>query len=390
MRRLAIVTTHPIQYYAPIFQLLSRRGKIDLKVFYTIGMANYASKIDPGFGRSVDWDIPLLDGYPYSWADNSAADPGTRDFRGIVTPKLVNQLNEWEPDAILVFGWAYLSHLKILLHFKNKVPVYFRGDSTVLNEPLGIKKILKLVFLRWVYSHVDHVFFVGINNKAYFTRYGLKNTQLTFAPHAIDNERFVIDRGGESSQLRRSLDLEDQDILILYAGKFEMVKNVPLLLSAFIALNRANVHLLLVGNGEYEIQLKNAASKSPMPDNIHFLDFKNQTYMPVIYQSADLFCLPSKSESWGLSVNEAMACGKAILASDKVGCAADLVKPGENGAVFRSDDADSLTQCLRLLTADRTALTDMGKRSRSMIAQWSFLNIVKAIENKIVAEDDHR
>ena len=383
MKKLAIISTHPIQYYAPVFRLLSQRKKIEIRVFYTLGIEN-SSKYDPGFGKTVSWDIPLLDGYPYEWANNIAANPGSNHFNGIVTPKLTGQVNDWQPDAILVYGWAYQSHLKVIRYFKNKIPVYFRGDSTLLNEPVGVKRFIKTVFLRWVYKHIDHAFYVGKNNKAYFVKYGLPEKQLSFAPHAIDNERFKTDRSEEVAELRSSLKIKEDDILILFAGKFEPVKNVELLLSAFISLNRKNVHLLLVGNGVDEDQLKSVAGNSAVAGNIHFLDFKNQSYMPVLYQAADLFCLPSKSETWGLSINEAMACSKAILASDRVGCAVDLVKNGQNGAIFKAGDVNDLTENLRKLTNNKDELDKFGEQSRIIIKDWDFLNIAKAIENKLL------
>lgn len=385
MKRLAIITTHPIQYYAPVFKLLHERGNIRIKVFYTLG-SGHTAKYDLGFGKTVNWDIPLLNGYNYEWVNNTASDPGSHTFNGIINPGLTTMVMEWLPDAVLIYGWAYRSHLKALLYFKNKLPVYFRGDSTLLNETKGIKKAAKYIFLRWVYSHIDHAFYAGKNNKAYFLLYGLKEKQLSFAPHAIDNERFSQNKHKDVAELRKSLNIQKEDIIILFAGKFDVVKNVELLLQAFINLNRQNVHLLLVGNGVNEAILKDQAKKSKVSGNVHFLDFKNQSYMPVLYQAADIFCLPSKSETWGLSINEAMACGKAILASDRVGCAADLVKSGENGFVFKTDNLDSITYYLQKLIDDRELLNKMGEQSGIIIKEWTFMAIAKAIENKLLNE----
>jgi glycosyltransferase involved in cell wall biosynthesis len=386
MKKLAIITTHPIQYYAPIFQLLYQRQIIDVKVFYTLGQQD-GIQHDPGFDKAISWDIPLLQGYPFEWAANTSPKPGTRSFKGIVTPALHIQITNYNPDALLVFGWAYRSHLDILRRFHQRTPVFFRGDSTLLTGKSTLKKILKYFFLKWVYSHIDHAFYVGKNNKAYFLNYGLKPGQLSFAPHAVDNERFSSNREKEASELRTSLGLDSNDILILFAGKFEPVKNVSLLLSAFISLYRPNVHLLLVGNGIEEPAIREQAGTSPHPANIHLMDFKNQSYMPVLYQAADLFCLPSKSETWGLSINEAMSCGKAILASDKVGCAADLVHNGINGARFREGDLEDLSDQLERLTGDREVLQNLGQHSRSIIQDWTFQRIAEAIECRMLNPD---
>ncbi|MEO6981197.1 MAG: glycosyltransferase family 1 protein, partial [Mucilaginibacter sp.] len=79
MKKLAIITTHPIQYYAPIFRLLQQRNNISIKVFYTLGETT-APKHDPGFGKAVSWDIPLLDGYDFEWLKNVAPTPGSHYF----------------------------------------------------------------------------------------------------------------------------------------------------------------------------------------------------------------------------------------------------------------------------------------------------------------------
>ena len=386
MKKLAIITTHPIQYYAPVFRLLHARGIIGIRVFYTLG-ASDGPQNDPGFGLDITWDIPLLEGYEYEWVENIAATRGSANFGGIVNPRLIAQINAWQPDAVLVVGWAYDSHLKALKHFKNKIPVYFRGDSTLTDQKTGLKSLLRLLFLKQVYRNVDHAFYVGQNNKAYFKKYGLKDHQLTFAPHAIDNDRFKQDRQQEADALRLSLNVLSDDTLIVYAGKFKPAKNVDLLLSAFIKINKPSTHLLLVGNGEDEQALKKAASESNIAPNIHFTDFKNQSYMPVIYQAADLVCLPSeKNETWGLCINEAMACSKAVLVSDKCGCAIDLVQNGKNGFIFKSGSIDELATGLTTLTMDGTMLKQYGEASAKKIEPWNFLNIATAIENQLLHE----
>src|ERR1700749_546722 len=102
MKRLAIVTTHPIQYNAPLFSLLARGGKVIPKVFYTWSQSRDGAKFDPGFGQKIKWDIPLLEGYEYTFVNNTAADPGNHHFKGIINPTLNKEIEEWNPDAILM------------------------------------------------------------------------------------------------------------------------------------------------------------------------------------------------------------------------------------------------------------------------------------------------
>ncbi|HAL82203.1 MAG TPA: hypothetical protein DCO83_08180 [Mucilaginibacter sp.] len=163
---------------------------MNIKVFYTWG-ENATDKFDPGFNKKIEWDVPLLDGYQFEWVKNSSKNPGSHHFKGINNPDLINQIMVWQPDALLVYGWGYQGHLKAIRHFKNKIPVLFRGDSTLLDEKKGIKLLFKSAFLKWVYRHIDHAFYVGANSKAYFKKYGLREDQLSFAPHAVDNDRFA-------------------------------------------------------------------------------------------------------------------------------------------------------------------------------------------------------
>ncbi len=387
MKKLAIITTHPIQYYAPIFRLLHQRNKIDVKVFYTAGDQG-ADTYDPGFGKSISWDVPLLDGYPFEWAVNTAAKPGSHHFSGIQNPCLIERIDNYRPDALLVFGWAYQSHLKVLRHYHNRLPVYFRGDSTLLDEKGLLKPLLKKWFLRWVYRHIDHAFYTGTENKRYFKQYDLLENQLTFAPHAVDNSRFAEDRSAEADALRSRFGIKPNSILILFAGKLEPKKDPMLLQSAFLDLGQKNIHLLFAGNGFLEANLKSQVSNLKSA-NIHFIDFQNQTQMPVLYQACDLFCLPSKGpgETWGLAVNEAMACGRAVLISNKVGSAIDLVRPGINGYIFKSGNLNHLREKLEHLTTDKRMLSQFGKKSAELIKTWNFTAITLAIEKLIAKEN---
>src|SRR5579875_1232003 len=111
MKKLAIITTHPIQYYAPVFQLLHQQKKLKIRVFYTLGESGL-NPHDPGFGRNIYWDIPLLKGYACQFQKNTAPKPGSDRFFGIKNPYLIKEIKAWKADAVLVYGWAYLSHLK--------------------------------------------------------------------------------------------------------------------------------------------------------------------------------------------------------------------------------------------------------------------------------------
>jgi len=376
MKKLAVIITHPIQYYAPLFKLLSERNKIQIKVFYTWEQAK-EKVFDKKFGKEIKWDIPLLEGYDYIFVKNISKNPGSGSFKGVVNPTLNSEIEKWKADAILVFGWNHHSHFKAMRYFKGKIPVYFRGDSTLLDEKKDVKTFLRRLWLSFVYKYVDFAFYVGQNNKKYFLKHNLKEKQLIFAPHAIENERFFDKEGvykNKAVEWREKLKIKDKDIVFLFVGKFEKKKN-PLLLIE-IAKYFPEYKILFVGNGELETEMKQKAGK-----NVLFLSFQNQTQMPVIYRLANVYVLPSVfNETWGLAVNEAMACEKAILVSDKVGCAVDLVKNNENGFIFKSNNLEDLKEKIKLFENN---YTNFGKKSFEIIKKWSFDEIAKAIEDNL-------
>lgn len=377
MKKLAFIITHPIQYYAPLFQHINERQRIAIKVFYTKG--KFEQYFDEGFAKTIAWDIPLLEGYEYTFLKNSGGKlPG--QFFSIVNSDLIPAIEAWQPDAICVFGWNYYSHLKVMRYFKGKLPVLFRGDSTLLDSLPGYKKLLRRFFLRWVYHHVDIALAVGKNSAAYFKWCGLNDAQIIVAPHAVDNERFANSvNDDEVRALRISLQIPSDAMLVLFAGKFEPKKNPALLINAFLEAALKNAHLLMVGNGVLETSLKQLAGNA---SNIHFLPFQNQSKLPLFYHASDVFVLPSDGpgETWGLAVNEAMACGKPIIVSDKVGCAIDLVEPGKNGWIFPHGNQPALVEVLRKLNNQELA-NNMGHFSQQKITHFSFTNIASVIED---------
>ena len=415
MKKLAIITTHPIQYYAPVFKLLCERKKIEIKVLYTWSQAS-ASKFDRDFGREIEWDIPLLEGYDYEFIKNVSPNPGVYSFFGLINPSLISKIESFNPDAILINGWNYLSHLRAMIHFKGRIPVYFRGDSTLLDQNNKLKKRVRKILLKWIYSFTDKAFYVGTNNKAYFLAAGLKEEQLVYAPHTVNNDFFKENEPyfeAQAENRRRELGIEPGDFVCLFAGKFEPKKNPELLINAFIHINlqinkspnqqittspnqqiskspnpqiskspNPQIHLLLVGNGILENELHQMAAGNPL---IHFLPFQNQSLMPLIYRMADVFCLPSMgpNETWGLAVNEAMACGRPAIVSDKVGCAVDLIKPGENGYIFNHSSQSDLEKCLSLAFQNRQALILNRPQIQEFIQSWSIRECAEKIENEI-------
>ncbi len=384
--KLAIITTHPIQYNAPLFKLLADRGNIQVKVFYTWSQSA-ESVYDPDFGHTRSWDIPLLEGYEYEFIENISEAPGSDHFKGIINPTLNSKIEEWGADSILVFGWKFSSHLKALRYFKGKKKLIFRGDSTLMDDAPGfsIKKMMRRTLLTWVYSHIDIALYAGTKNKDYFLKHGVKPNELFLAPHCIDNNRFANNDSNfeaEARKWKKEIGIDSKPV-ILFVGKFLPKKN-PFLLIDSAGLFENKFNYLFVGNGELEDEMKQKAEKLT---NVYFLPFQNQSKMPVIYRMGDIYCLPSSGpgETWGLAVNEAMACSRPVIVSDKCGCAVDLVTD-KTGFIFESGNSKSLRGCLDAYSLmDEGNIKVMGTAAKSKIQEFSYEKQATALEKAVNA-----
>ena len=380
MFKIAIITTHPIQYNAPLFKLLNERKKVSSKIFYTWGQSK-SKLFDPGFGNEREWDIPLLEGYDYEFVENISRKHGSHHFKGIDNPSLIEKIKEYSPDAILIYGWNFKSHLKILTYFKNKKPIWFRGDSTLLDEPKGfsLKKIIRRQFLKWVYSHIDQALYVGKQNKEYFLKHGVKESQLKYAPHTVDINRFMDDELKKEEQAiiwRNEIGISDEMTVFLYAGKFYGLKQIDVLIHAFKKLPNSKCRLLLVGNGEQEQSLK---EMSLSDSRIIFQSFKNQSEMPWVYKAGNVFVLPSSSETWGLSINEAMASSRPVIATDKCAGSYDLIT-NETGWIVESGNIEELSHIMNYCCENPEKIKKMGVVAKENILKYNNDIVADTIE----------
>ena len=365
--RLAIVVSHPTQYYSPWFAWLTAHTSHELRVFYLWDFGVRAQR-DPQFGQTFAWDRDLLAGYAHEFVANRARDPSTHHFNGLDNPTLPARLRAWAPDAVLLFGYNYRTHARLIL--RPPAPLIFRGDSHLLARaaPRGLKRWL----LAHLFARFAAVTYVGEANRDYFRAYGVPEAKLFFAPHCVDDTHFTATdvHRAAAEALRGQLGL-GRCRVVLFAGKFVPAKQPRELLAAFHSLAPRDAALVFVGSGEEEAALRNAAATRPdLP--VHFLPFANQSEMPVRYLLADVFALPSRGryETWGLAVNEAMHLGVPCLVSDRVGCQQDLVTAGETGWVFRAEDAADLRA--NLASALAADLAPFRPRVAERIARYNY------------------
>ena len=347
MPRLAVVTSHPIQYQAPWFRALARQ--VDLVVFFA-HQQNARGQAAAGFGHEFEWDVPLLDGYQFEWLRNRSTRPGVDTFGGCDTPDIADRLRTGRFDACLVNGWYLRTYLQAVRACRRLgVPILMRGDSHLKTPRHPVISLGKHLPYRWLLGHVSAHLYVGEANRQYLRHYGVRPDRLFFAPHFVDNERFAAGAAearasGAVAALRRQLGAEAATRICLFAGKLIEKKRPADFIDAVARLQQTGAPVLgiVVGSGPLEGALIERAKARG--GRIGFLGFRNQSEIPACYAAADCLVLPSDGrETWGLVVNEAMACGVPTVVSDAVGCTEDLVD-ATTGAVYRVGDVGGLAE----------------------------------------------
>ncbi len=369
-RRLAVVLSHPVQYYSPWFRWLAAQTDLSLRVFYLWNFGVTAQR-DPQFEATFKWDLDLLSGYGHEFVPNTARDPGTHHFRGLVNPALPERLAAWRPDALLLFGYNWSSHLRALWWARRRgVPVLLRGDSHLLGR--GAPAWPKRLLLDLLFRQFAGFLCVGAANRDYFRALGVPDGRLFAAPHSVEHTRF--DPADEATrrtaaELRERLGLAGRRV-VLFAGKFHGRKQPVELLEAFLRVATPQDAMVFVGAGPERPKLE-ALAAGNAGAGVRFLPFANQTEMPSRYAMASIFALPSRGfyETWGLAVNEAMHLGVPCLVSDLVGCQRDLVLPGETGWAFPAADTAALAATLR--TALQTPPEELARLGRNALARAS-------------------
>jgi glycosyltransferase involved in cell wall biosynthesis len=373
---LAILTTHPIQYQVPLWQALAKDGTIPFEVWY---LSDHGTKhsYDEQFGKAFKWDLDTLAGYPHRFLQVNKNSSINR-FRGLrLTEPLDKLFREKNVKALWIQGWQVMAYWQAVWQaHRAGVQVWLRGESNDLAPPPSslLKRLAKRFLLSQLFSRIDHFLYIGQSNKRLYESYDVNSGQLHFTPYCIDNDRFwqqACKLHSERESLRREWNIPENAYCILFAGKLIAHKRPFDLIDAAKIASLSNIerslHLLFVGSGELGNSLRQncrivfdaehllttglsqGVIKSANQGNAisaSFVGFMNQTEISQAYVAADCLVLPSKHETWGLVINEAMASGLPCLASDTCGCSEDMIIPIDSRLRFRMGDISALASAL--------------------------------------------
>ena len=390
--KLAYFVTHPIPYQAPLLRKIAKKDSIDFKTFF-ISDHTVRPYFDTDFNQTTKWDTSLLEGYDYVILKKIFKSNRLGFFIPFVYG-ISKALREENWDAVWIHGYNHFSLIiALFLAPLYKIPVFFRAESTLLATK---SNFIKDIFIRLLIKLSSRLLYIGNSNKDYYLKYGATESQLFFTPYAVDNEiyRFTNQEKEEiSERLIKEINIDEETIIILFVGKLIDRKNPLLLLEAFYEVIRQQPQnkfvLLYVGTGPVLEQLENKIKHYNLDSIVKIVGFKNERELRDYYAIANLLVLPSKEETFGLVVNEAMSAGTAIIASNVVGSSRDLVINGinGNGFIFESENLESLTSMLKKALSNKAALLNMAKKSEEMIKVWDYEKDIEGIISALDSND---
>jgi glycosyltransferase involved in cell wall biosynthesis len=345
--RVGLLDSHPIQYQAPWFRALA--AQCDLHVFFAHRQSP-AQQADAGYGVAFEWDLDLLAGYRHTLLANVSRKPNVFSFAGCDTPEIADHIATGAFDAWINSGWYLKSYWQAMLACKRHgIPVFARGDSQLA----GSRGRLKLAAKSFIYPPLlrsfDGFLSVGRRHEEYLRHYAVSEDKIHFVPRFVDNEYFrdrALAAVPTRTELRASMGATATDRVALFVGRFvEFKRPLDLLRGIAASAHRARTIAAFAGAGPLEPEIRRAAEQLGV--RVALRGFRNQSQLPSTYAASDFLVLPSSAEeSWGLVVNEAMACGRPVIASDAVGCAPDLIDATTTGLTYPVGDIEALARAI--------------------------------------------
>jgi glycosyltransferase involved in cell wall biosynthesis len=371
--RILAVAAHPVQYMAPIFRRMAAHPGLDLQVAYC-SLRGAEAGHDPEFQATVQWDVPLLDGYPWSHVPNRGS--GEESFFGLRNPGLSKLIREGNYDAVLCFvGYVRATFWIACRAAKSRNTAFLFGTDTNTLRPRDgrrWKSTVKKILWPRLFRLADQVIVPSSGARDLMVSLGLPAERVTLTPYSVDNDWWMRQSAAvDRSAVRDSWGASASDAVILFCAKLQPWKRPGDLLRAFAEANLSGALLVIAGEGPLRSELESQAAAWGVASRVRFLGFVNQSQLPAVYTSADLMVLPSEYEPFAVVVNEAMCCGCPVAASDHVGAARDLVAPVRKEFVFRCLDVAALAVLLRDALADRVRLGLLGTAAVAHMRTWS-------------------
>ncbi|MGB6067599.1 MAG: glycosyltransferase family 4 protein [Desulfomonilaceae bacterium] len=382
MKRLAIVQTRPTQFDGPLFRKLAMDKRLNLAVYYSAPVTKGLISEDPEIGAAPIWDNDIETGY----------DSTTRSQGPAAAWAFARQIVAHQPDLLIISGYAPVYHLLIAIWARFKgISVGLRSDTTLEHSSSSGRQarlLLKRLLMPFVLSLYTAGHPVGTLARKYLIRYGFPEDRIFEFPYAVDNEWFEEQSDAHRlhrNHLREKIGIPAGAFVIVGVVKFVEREDPITLIRGFASFQTQfqNAHLVLVGDGPLRTRIEGLAEFAS--SNVHLPGFVPYSRLPMYYAISDVFVHPAVRESWGVSVNEAMACGLPVIVSQKVGSHVDLVREGKTGFLFEPGNPDALARCLTKIAEDANLQVAMSVKAQEMIKGWGYDCVAASIDKALTS-----
>ena len=359
-RRLVILTEIIAPYRIPVFNALAGRDDIELHVIF-LSETDVSMRQWRIYAEEIRFSYEVLP----SWRKRLGK------YNILVNQSVTSALERSRPEVMICGGYNYLASWQAQRWAKrNGVPFFLWCESTANDQRGGklLVETLKGNFLRGC----DGFVVPGKSALEYVRQMADPSRSVFVAPNAVDVDLFSE---GEKSardraeRLRGELGLPQR--YFLFVGRLVEAKGVLDLLEAYgglIAEIRSQVGLVFAGDGPQRAEFESVA-RSIFPGAVHFAGFVHREELPAYYSLAECLMFPTHSDTWGMVVNEAMACGLPVICSRVAGCAADLVRG--NGRIVEERDVRQFAMAMQEIATDPDLRERMSRESRKLILEYS-------------------
>jgi glycosyltransferase involved in cell wall biosynthesis len=356
--RLGVVVSHPIQHFAPYYRAIAQEGSVQIKAFFCsrIGLDNIR---DPdGMGVEISWATDLLGGYDHVFLPEAPSVKRTT-FRDVDNPSVTAYLDEYEPNVLLLHGYAQKTLVRVVLWARRRgVPIMMISDRTFFGRTTVPRRAARRLVLPLILRQFRALLVFGDSIEQFYSSFGARREQIFRVPIMLDQAfwRARENRTEVRALMRAELGLENE-FAVMYVGKFYSTKRPDDLIAALEIINerkttKRRVTMMFAGDGETRAALEQRARRSNLP--ARFLGFVNVDQLPRMYCAADALAHPASNECYGAITVEAAVCGLPLVLSDRVGAigTTSIARPGENTLVYPCTDVKALATAIEKLAND--------------------------------------
>lgn len=386
---LAIVVSHPIQYWAPVYRQLSQVAGLKVKVFF-VGENGARQYFDKQFEKEIKWDIPLTSGYEYEFLKPNFL-LESYGFFSVDASNIVTKLEEFSPNFIWLYGYSQRINWRCFDKRLRGVKYIYTSDSNLRDTRSWWRNLIKYPIIKFFLTRCDVFLSCGQRNSEYLKYYGVHPKDIVDSVFPINVERLTKQASAISTSdrqaLRDELGIEPDHSIILFAGKLIPHKRPQDIVELVSTLKDKKVSAVIVGSGEMKSKLEELALEKEVVSRVKFTGFVNQSGLAKYFNLADIFVFPSSKEPFGVIASEVLPFGLPIVAAEDIGAVGTSIVEGENAMLYSSGDIVKLAEQIEFLISNNEVYQRFSENSKAL-AHYQDKSVVVSQISKICMSGD--